>query len=258
MANNSFQSHNIDNISFMNLVEQHRCLYMSSEKDQKSRDAKDEAWRAIAKQIGEHVTTDDVIRRYKNIRTSFGRFLRENVKNTDDVKIHSILENSSWSYLTWLQPYIKHKFENNYRPPLSSFTNLSTTTNTNSNCSPPHDGTKERGQIFTPTDTLEHDRTETYNPDYEHNYQAPKEKYSKNDWPALDPNIVVRTLNTLLQRVDKESDRKRPHDDDEDEDVLFLKSLIPQLKRIPPSLKFAVKTNILKILHDGEYGVTSE
>lgn len=258
----SFQNQNIDNIGFMKLVEQHKCLYVSSEKDQKSREAKDNAWKAIGKQIGNHISTDELIRRYKNIRTSFGRFLRENTKNaTDEVKLHGIIENSSWSYLAWLQPYIKHKSDTVFRPPVLPFGSLINSNNFSFNNV--DKDTAEHITLGATNDCFDQNKTPSYNPsECEHDYQIIKEENQRlkpeDSSVSLDPNVVVQTFNTLMGHFEKDSNRKRPWEEDIDEDVLFLKSLIPQLKRIPSSLKFAVKTNILKILHDGEFGATSD
>ena len=70
---------------------------------------------------------------------------------------------------------------------------------------------------------------------------SPKRKRTIQDVENASRTMTIRSEHELLQQRD-------------DEDTLFLRSLIPQMKRVTPEKKFEVKTKIMKILHDAEFG----
>lgn len=314
---------NNDNQRLMNLIRQHKILYeCSNSHEQRVKELKEDAWRQISIDFGGDIPTWELARRYKNIRTAFGRFLRRSIKRQDG-SIRS-LEKSSWGFLAWLKPYIKHKFdydEESYssivdtnkiafpqppsfavfhsRTPLqhqqqnhyikhdndasvnnACFDNNATPTvvdpsscsvvsgatvveinnvnanNANNNsCITNGNNSSLIAPNFQPNSGFmnqQDSRASMANnisiadqkmsqQQQQKEMSSPKRKRTIQDVENASRTMTIRSEHELLQQRD-------------DEDTLFLRSLIPQMKRVTPEKKFEVKTKIMKILHDAEFG----
>jgi len=270
-----------DSKRLMNLIQQHTVLYESSNlHDQRAKEAKEEAWHQITRDFGD-VPTWELTRRYKNIRTAFGRFLRRSLKRQDGRA--RPLEKSPWAFLAWLKPYIKHKFdyeEEGYvesklqqqQPPSfavihqhtsrsPTILNYSSLKNMNN-----ENGSVERDENF----------HEISSNDIEYGGNGGQQGSGSYQQSPIYRSTHVRSFSNNTQQpvsISAEGSgyphhhlagqRKRQRlcenedfiSDNNDEDALFLRSLIPQLRRIKPQEKLVVKTKILKLMHDGEFAL---
>ena len=319
---------NNDNQRLMNLIRQHKILYeCSNSHEQRVKELKEEAWRQISIDFGGDIPIWELARRYKNIRTAFGRFLRRSIKRQDG-SIRS-LEKSSWGFLAWLKPYIKHKFdydEESYssivdnnkiafqQPPsfavfhsrsplqqqqnrfiksdndavngcfdnnttsstivessscsvvsgstLVEINNANVNNATNSNCITNSNGliaaatqhpnfpsnsgfmNQQDARITSMANNViiaDQQPSIAQQQQQQQQISSPKRKRTIQDVEDASIRTIRRSEYELLQQRD-------------DEDTLFLRSLIPQLKRVSPEKKFEVKTKFMKILHDAEFG----
>ena len=320
----------IDNQRLMGLIRQHKILYeCSNSHDQRAKDAKDEAWRQIAISFGGDIPVWELTRRYKNVRTAFGRFLRRSIKRQDG-SIRT-LEKSTWGFLAWLKPYIKHKFdydEENYgsisdnkgtvganqqQPPSFAVFHNSATRSPQQHASNPtpyivrndneiefvdndsnsngveyiSTNTHQQGATYTRISTTP-PQTQQQHPTFQITSYGSAAKAPSRTYAPADPQpqqIVVenhQTRQPTQSFIELPSSstirRKRPLENaeeacpsstatsrqknnhvshDEDEDILFLRSLGPQMRRIPSRQKFSIKSKIMKILHDAEFGENS-
>lgn len=350
---------NNDSQRLMNLIRQHKILYeCSNSHEQRVKESKDEAWRQISIDFGGDIPTWELARRYKNIRTAFGRFLRRSIKRQDGSIRY--LEKSSWGFLAWLKPYIKHKFDydeesyssivdnkvsfqqqqqqqtpsfavfhsrspndqNRYIKPendvitgfdsnnavsmvvvgnQSSSSNLSTGTiggnveinNSNLNCSN-LGATSSQQQLSTNNYQTSNNNATTYNSNNNNTmnnnqqsrpntipisnstnnvvmtsgqpqvHQHMQQQFANNTAPSRRKRTIQDLVEEAARRSEKysksNSSNELPHQQhqqqqqyNDDEDSLFLRSLIPQLQRVRPQMKFEVKSKIMKVLHDAEF-----
>ena len=300
---------NNDNQRLMNLIRQHKILYeCSNSHEQRVKELKEEAWRQISIDFGGDIPTWELARRYKNIRTAFGRFLRRSIKRQDG-SIRS-LEKSSWGFLAWLKPYIKHKFdydEESYssivdnnkisfqQPPsfavfhsrspiqqnrfikpdsdavngfdnntiekssgsgagveINNTNNASSCSNSGlSNVQQPHSNfqsssfinQQESRTLTAPTNCSNNimitDQSKPLSEQQQQHLASPRRKRTILDVEDASITRQSERFNEALQH---------------DEDTLFFRSLIPQMRRVLPHMKFEVKSKIMKILHDAEFG----
>ncbi|XP_062551204.1 uncharacterized protein LOC134216300 [Armigeres subalbatus] len=263
------------NISFVKLIEAQPCLYDTSDEDYSRTQVQDRCWAKIARAIGPTVTIKECKNRWKNLRGRFTRHLKS-FESTDPV------ENNKRPYylaehLEFLLPFTKPKrlagdFDDiPYEDNISRFLEIDSSISDNiieSEDLAVRDEPETKHPNRAPSeighhdDGLEHD-THHIEQEFECINNSKKRKASL----VLDATKMYKKIRRLSSSGDgqrryvgdfsDECSKPQPAHhlvDYRDSDVLFLMSLLPDLKRMSDIQKRNYKIGILRlggdILHE--------
>lgn len=253
------------NISFVKLVEAQPCLYDTTTDDYYRGHVQDQAWGTIARTIGPTVTVKECKARWRNLRGRFTKHLRS-YTSSDPVENHKRPYYLA-EHLEFLLPFTKTKKlgeddDTPFEDHISRFLEIDSSIPDR-----PVEGEEPEAndiELKYPTrapseadrnDRLGHDRYDSY-----HMHDAERKHSSNKRVAPYDPDFVTmqdkhRRLNSsgMCQRKhtdQEESSRPRPSQDlvdYRDSDVLFLMSLLPDLKRMSDVQKRNYKIGILSL-----------
>ena len=207
----------------------------------------------MAKTFG--TTPEEVEKRYKSIRTSYGRYLKKRTlptgTGTKDVPHVPEFQN-----LDWLNVYIEH------RDTTSNVTKSVTLDPTSGSNQQPSD---ESIVVVSDQELASYSDPRAQSPDNTSDStdtsvcvkeekvklgeKRPWSKYSRNN--KLD-EALIKTIGSISQILDNDA-KKCKEDTICDEEELFCKSLVPQLKRLPSRLKQQSKIQIQQLLFNYEF-----
>ena len=94
------------NARVMEEVQKYDCLYNKYTKEFKDRNKKDNAWKEVASRF-EDLTPSEATKRFKNIRSSYTRFLKEKKKTPSGSGRDAVPK--QFENLEWLSTYIEHR-----------------------------------------------------------------------------------------------------------------------------------------------------
>ncbi|XP_048582044.1 uncharacterized protein LOC116616213 [Nematostella vectensis] len=241
----------VSNSDFMEEVRKCDCLYNRYHPEYKQKEKKAECWAEIGEKF--NISASDAEKRFKNIRTSYGRFLKRIRGRSLTVGSFPIPEH--FYGLDWLNFYIS---------PRHRMTKLQQVQN-NGDAPSSNDGDddtihehKEDKQEATTATTKNNTGTRQ-----EHLQSRPSQEKSRNvnQKPLnkrLDDEVdraLFKTAASICENF-KEMERKRPHEDYE-EDGLFLRSLIPRMKKLSPQSKAALRIKIEQAFYEAEFSQPS-
>ncbi|XP_003390248.1 PREDICTED: uncharacterized protein LOC100632937 [Amphimedon queenslandica] len=219
---------------FMEEVQKYPVLYDRFSSEFKNKYIKQNAWTSVGKAFG--ASAEEAEKRYKSIRTSYGRYLKKKRhmptgSGRKDVPCISEFEN-----LDWLNIYIDH------RP---------TVTNINNEHESDVDtcDTDDNEQVLCISDKSGSD-------DIVANKMKAGEKrpWSKSNSKSKIDEALVKSIGSITKILEQHpNDVKKGQEDVTDEDELFCRSLVPQLKRLPPPLKQQAKIHIQQLLFSTEF-----
>ncbi|EAT39109.1 AAEL009056-PA [Aedes aegypti] len=246
------------NISFVKLVEAHPCLYDTTTDDYYRGHVQDQAWSSIARTIGPTVTVKECKARWRNLRGRFTKHLKS-YASADPV------ENNKRPYylaehLEFLLPFTKSKKlgeedDTPFEDHISRFLEIDSSISDN-----PVEGEElgaheaieykyQRAQSETDrNDRLGHDRHEPHR-----DVERPNKRMAPYGSDPIPMHEKYRRLSSSGQRKYAEHDdgsrSHRANDivDYKDSDVLFLMSLLPDLKRMNDVQKRNYKIGILSL-----------
>lgn len=93
--------------AFMEEVQRYECIYNKFSKDYKNKQVRENCWTKLAEKFG--YTAEEAERRYKNLRTSYGRYLKK-LKNVPSGSGRDAIPTpGEFANLSWLDPYISHR-----------------------------------------------------------------------------------------------------------------------------------------------------
>ena len=82
-------------------------VYNQYANDFKDKHKKSNAWKAIAEKF--HITKEEVIAKFRNTRTSYGRWLKKRKNPPSGFERDAVRTPPEFVNLGWLDPYIKHQ-----------------------------------------------------------------------------------------------------------------------------------------------------
>ncbi|XP_065074684.1 uncharacterized protein LOC135698567 [Ochlerotatus camptorhynchus] len=237
------------NISFVKLVEQQPCLYDSTVEDYYRGYVQDKAWETIAQTIGTNVTVKECKARWRNLRGRFTKHLKSHASSNP-------AESSKRPYylaehLSYLLPFTKPKKSQaeNDAPYLED--SISRFLEIDSSIS---DQIIE-GEELEPNEEIEfkYQFREPSETDKSERFDHGSGSSNKRDAPVhSDSHLMHEKYRRLDGSGDFPCEVKRSHQtqntiDYSDSDVLFLMSLLPDLKRMNDYQKRKYKIGILRM-----------
>lgn len=236
------------NISFVKLVERHPCLYDSTVEDYYRGYVQDKAWETIAQIIGPDVTVKECKSRWRNLRGRFTKHLKSNASSDP-------AENNKRPYyladhLSYLLPFTKPKKSHteNEGPYLedsiSRFLEMESCISDQNIEGDELEPNEEIEYKYAPTEVSETDKCERLDPAAENSNKRSQPVHS--DSPQRCEKY--RRLDAAQElQVGKSSLPPQNAIDYSDSDMLFLMSLLPDLKRMNDYQKRKYKIGILRM-----------
>ncbi|XP_078357367.1 uncharacterized protein LOC144642263 [Oculina patagonica] len=260
---------------FMEEVQKYQCLYDKFSKDYKNKYVRLNCWKAIGEKFG--MDPPEAERRYKNIRTAYGRFLKKRKSIPSGSGRNAVPAPAEFANLEWLDIHINSRAE----------------TVTNVAIPDASDSEEERGDVdsklqesvddelqrssvqveeeITNSDNGSRASTSSFTAgtsEENHNNPNNKEKQQKTiglrkpgklkrkSTTKEDVDLaLLKTASTLADKVinAESTPKRREGDDEEDEDLLYCKSLARRFKRMSAPTKAFVRLQIEQLLYDTEY-----
>ena len=93
--------------SFMEEVQRYECIYDKFSKDYKNRQARENCWARVGASFG--LTAAEAEKKYKNIRTAYGRFLRKRKAIPSGSGRDVVPVPGEFSNLGWLNRFISQR-----------------------------------------------------------------------------------------------------------------------------------------------------
>ena len=239
----------ISNADFMNEVEKFPIFYDKFDKEFKEKWKKKNAWEEIGRLS--NLSANQAEEKYKSIRSSYGRWLKSK-RNIPSGSGRSSVP-PQFLQLDWLNTFIEHR-ETTSNICSTSDSRLETTNleeNVEVACEQVenihHQLNKELDNHLSEDVTEKNDYTNSCvqvesSESTIHPNNKTKRKRKKLDSDDLLDKTLVKTLEKINSNIEN------PTKEEKDEDYLFMKSLIPQLKRLNNYFKALAKIQIQALL----------
>ena len=256
---------------FMEEVQRYECIYDKFSKDYKNKYIRLNSWKAIGEKFG--LDAPEAERRYKNCRTSYGRYLKKRKSVPSGSGRNAVPTPAEFANLEWLNNHINHRAE--------TVTNVAAV---------PSDSEEEGGDVVLdeanvdeqerPSELVSEDvansdndsRASTTNtssstggnsqenPNNKSNKYKQKttglRKLKRKSTTKEDVDLaLLKTASTLADKVmnAESTPKRREADEEDDEDLLYCKSLARRLKTMPAPTKAFVRLQIEQLLYDTQY-----
>ncbi|KAJ8954022.1 hypothetical protein NQ318_004315 [Aromia moschata] len=235
----------LTNIRFVQVVEKYSVLYDHSDDNYSNRHAQEMAWNLVGTEMNQSGSVCK--EKWKNIRSAYTRYLRQKSDSNTSVKKRYYLA----EYLNFLLPFTKSRSVRNrvYSPPSAGDEGNSFPSD--------EDGEFEDGK-FQAVSIKWEECNENRDSDNENRDEASANKISQNE--HTEKRKEVDPLDTCQPHaVDHFSfSAKRRHVENvEDADFLFLKSLLPDVRRMSARQKFEFKYKTMKLIDEILYNLSS-
>ena len=257
---------------FMEEVQKYECIYNKFSKDYKNKYIRLNSWKAI----GEKFCLDapEAERRYKNCRTSYGRYLKKRKSVPSGSRRNAVPAPAEFVNLEWLNNHINNRAE--------TVTNIAAV---------PSDSEEEGGDVVldeanvdeqerpselvvvdvansdndSQASTTNTSSSSGGNSQENHNnkintYKQKKtnglKKLKRKSTTKEDVDLaLLKTASTLADRVmnAESTPKRREADEEDDEDLLYCKCLARRLKTMPAPTKAFVRLQIEQLLYDTQY-----
>ena len=93
--------------SFMEELQRYKSLYSKFSKDYKNKQVRDNCWLALGKKF--NMTAEEAEKKYKSIRSSYGRWLRKVKKIPSGSGRDAVPFAGDYANLGWLEQHISHR-----------------------------------------------------------------------------------------------------------------------------------------------------
>ena len=93
--------------SFMEELQRYECLYNKFSKDYKAKQVRDNCWKALGERF--KLTAEEAERKYKSIRSSYGRWLRKAKQVPSGSGRDAVPVPGGFANLGWLEKHISHR-----------------------------------------------------------------------------------------------------------------------------------------------------
>ena len=248
-------------------------MYDRFSKDFKDKFKKENAWSKVAETAG--LSVEDCIKKYKNIRTNYVRNWKKR-KPSGSGRESDNSENSQKCY-QWLDTFIEHRKTFTNLP--SSFYSVGTTSDAESSVSEFHHLENDSSILQDDMEEGEEDIdsfenvsniTVSSSPEIAPSSMKNKQNCTKrntsdmrneqNNRPWAKGSKKVKKCDIddaflkTINNFEKSFSSKLAHKYQDDEDLLFCKSLVPQIRRLRPETKGLAKCQILQLLQGFEFG----
>ena len=232
---------------YMEEVQKYPVLYDKFSKDFKDKYKKQNAWSAIATTFG---VTPEAEKRYKSIRTSFGRYLKKKKTLPTGTGRKDVPYIAEYENLDWLKTFIQHRdtitniniadessLHVDVNPLITDDSIVADDENSVSSevdCTSNSDGGSVKDRKSS-TSTRKRPWSKCVE-------KVTKQQLDEALFKGI--NNISKALSTSVDAISM---------DEGDEDTLFCKSIVPQLKRLQPPMKQQAKIQIQQILFNCEF-----
>ena len=272
----------LDKAKFMDELQKYDCLYNKFSRDFKDKYKKMNCWKSLGEKFNVEPQEAEAI--FKNIRTAYGRFLkrRKNLPSGSGRSDVPVLQ--EFGNLDWLSTFIEHRKTTDNLPSKSSIASESMPSTSSCASSPSMNLIDDQGQDdgrfldeLDDEDTTENLRKNNCDSlkrkddgflsdddekeeDMKQDKKAGK-KIMKKSWANSKGkvqmtdmnNTLINTANSLseyLQRRTTRNSKDMPEDDGEES--LFCRSLIPRMKQLPKQAKAMFRLQVEQLLFHAE------
>ncbi|XP_050433893.1 uncharacterized protein LOC126841447 [Adelges cooleyi] len=218
------------NINFVGLVESRRCLYDLHHSDFSNRTLQDQAWESISQEV--EGTVPECKERYKNLRACYTRYLKNKLPSGSEAKFKRPYYLSK--YMEFLQPFTKSRKQTVNISPISTVEQPELAENINEN---DDDGDDLPNDV---PDTDEEELSE----DVEDNQPLKT--------CTIKPILIKKRQSVQLHEVKKAAfdffiSKRKKMVPEEDTDLCFLKSLLPDMRKMYEDQKRRYKIQMINI-----------
>ncbi|KAL5237737.1 hypothetical protein ACI65C_005147 [Semiaphis heraclei] len=218
------------NIKFVEIVENHKCIYDYNIKEYASRVEQDRAWENIGKEIG--ATASECKERWKNLRACYTRHLKHKLPSGSGAKPKRPYYLAE--YLNFLEPFTKSRKQTGNIPVNLNTVNENLNENDLENSDDQADDNESADQSFDNFSDPNSKEDSLYSPSTS---SANVNKNKKKLAPVLLSDVNKAALDFFSKR--------KKTDTEEDMDLCFLKSLLPDMKLMTPDQKRRYKVQMI-------------
>ncbi|KAL3269368.1 hypothetical protein HHI36_008439 [Cryptolaemus montrouzieri] len=221
------------NKSFVQEIEKRKCLYDYTCVDYSNKDLQEQSWQEISDIIGG--TVDDCKSRWKNLRGGLTRYLNRplTLSGTRHVKKYYL-----YDYMKFLLPFTRTRSRNNVGNKSSDNLNEFISQN------------ESHGDVST---DLEMDLEENYNGNFQENqFYTNDTNHAEVDEDAVISKIPMQNEDPFGEAVKMYFARKLAKD--QNPDLEFFKSILPDIADFSPSQKRRFKQKVLKAIDEVSQG----
>ena len=274
---------------FMAEIQKHECLYNKFSREYRNKELRNDCWQKVAEKFD--LTPMAAEKKFRNIRTAYGRWLRKRrsnppkngqdfipfaFENCEWLGMHIIHRDSTLSNDTTCIKAIDSGSDDDGSPVTMSnieFLNFAdyndyispSSHHSNNNVSSQHEAT-------TVVETIPHDHREIQTTQSNEAVNNTTTNYSESNGGESNKKITSydkgnaienETSSNSLRRAPNERQLnnsvmvphgiKRRYSEYEDEDELYCRSLVPRLKRLTPQAKAYVRIQLEQLLYHAEY-----
>ncbi|XP_050433891.1 uncharacterized protein LOC126841445 [Adelges cooleyi] len=218
------------NINFVGLVESHQCLYDHRQTDFLNRAIQDQAWESISREV--KGTVPECKERYKNLRACYTRYLKNKLPSGSGAKFKRPYYLSE--YMKFLEPFTKTRKQTVNISPISTVEQSELAENINENDDDDNDLPKDV------PDTDEEELSEVV------------EDNQPLKTCTIKPILIKKRQSVQLDEVNKDAfdfyiSKRKKMVPEEDIDLCFLKSLLPDMRKMYEDQKRRYKIQMISI-----------
>ena len=261
----------LDKAKFMEELQKYDCLYNKFSRDFKDKYKKMNCWKMLGEKFNVEPQEAEAI--FKNIRTAYGRFLKRRKNLPSGSGRSDVPVPQEFGNLDWLSAFIEHRKTTDNLPSKPSISSESMPSTSSCASSPSMNLIDDQGQDdgrfldeLDDEDSLKRKDHEFLSDDDEKEEDMKQDKKAgkkimKKSWANSKGkgqmtdmnNTLINTANSLseyLQRRTTRNSKDMPEDDGEES--LFCRSLIPRMKQLPKQAKAMFRLQVEQLLFHAE------